>query len=501
MKRIEKNNDMLASLTEQNMELEPSRKRRRRAGPQFKSIQQHAQNLYSVINRGLSCNCSKPHQANLRLDDRLADGDDHDGNRSREPHLETPIVQFNVLFSVECKSSLQGVWQETEIRILDNEEMVAAASSSGDAYTVLRKSGDSTACNIGSVTDQAITAAQHLSMISTSSLNVANSPSNTTHRTFTLLPKKAVKFVEQPPITCSKPAIFKDKILSDVIKNGMKFADSPSTPVSIFYPSLSKEDYPNLVKIENLCMTIQQCMENIRFTHRCIGYMSFEAHYHLGLYLPSIPEKSRPNHKIKSLAKLLSPQQTSPHQFLAATGNLTLRRGDRLVLALTLASSVLQLYKTPWLREYWDKNDIMISGDCIRDVREQVYVSRSFPPTKGDSSNQAFMLPLRNVTLFALGIVLIELCLGQTLESMRGFEDQLDSSGNANVLTDWSTANRMTEAVYSEAGTRYGDAVRRCLHCDFDQRNTSLDNDAFRQAVYDGVVAPLQEDVNDFFQR
>jgi len=52
MKRIEKNNDLLANLTDQNMELEPARKRRRRAGPQFKSIQEHAANLYSVINKG-----------------------------------------------------------------------------------------------------------------------------------------------------------------------------------------------------------------------------------------------------------------------------------------------------------------------------------------------------------------------------------------------------------------------------------------------------------------
>ena len=107
---------------------------------------------------------------------------------------------------------------------------------------------------------------------------------------------------------------------------------------------------------------------------------------------------------------------------------------------------------------------------------------------------------LRNITLFALGVVLTELCLDQPLEAFRNLDDPLGPNGTANVLTDWSTANRMTEAVHSEAGAYYRDAVRRCIRCDFDQRSTNLDNDAFRQAVYHGMVAPLEDDVKDFFQ-
>ena len=53
----------------------------------------------------------------------------------------------------------------------------------------------------------------------------------------------------------------------------------------------------------------------------------------------------------------------------------------------------------------------MISRDCIVNVREQVYVSKSFPAEDKENASQSMTIPLRNVTLFALGIVLIELCL------------------------------------------------------------------------------------------
>jgi len=42
------------------------------------------------------------------------------------------------------------------------------------------------------------------------------------------------------------------------------------------------------------------------------------------------------------------------------------------------------------------------------------------------------------------------------------------------------------------------DAVRRCVHGDFNQRKTNLEDDEFKQAVYEGVLVPLREVVKDF---
>jgi hypothetical protein len=80
---------------------------------------------------------------------------------------------------------------------------------------------------------------------------------------------------------------------------------------------------------------------------------------------------------------------------------------------------------------------------------------------------------------------------------MREDED-LGADGLPNFLTDYMTARRLVNEVYDEGGGRYGDAVRRCIHCEFDQRKVSLDVESFRQSFYHGVVQPLEDDWVDF---
>jgi hypothetical protein len=77
-------------------------------------------------------------------------------------------------------------------------------------------------------------------------------------------------------------------------------------------------------------------------------------------------------------------------------------------------------------------------------------------------------------------------------------EEDLGDDGLPNSLTDYMTARRLVNEVYDEGGGRYGDAVRRCINCEFDQRNESLDVEAFRQSFYQGVVHPLEDDWVDF---
>lgn len=50
----------------------------------------------------------------------------------------------------------------------------------------------------------------------------------------------------------------------------------------------------------------------------------------------------------------------------------------------------------------------------------------------------------------------------------------------------------------NEFGDRYADAVRRCIRCAFDTRKIDLEDGQFRGAVYEGVVAPLEENLRDF---
>lgn len=49
-----------------------------------------------------------------------------------------------------------------------------------------------------------------------------------------------------------------------------------------------------------------------------------------------------------------------------------------------------------------------------------------------------------------------------------------------------------------EPGKLYSEAVRRCIRCDFDRRDMDLDSENFQEAVFDGVVVPLDTTLQQF---
>jgi len=67
------------------------------------------------------------------------------------------------------------------------------------------------------------------------------------------------------------------------------------------------------------------------------------------------------------------------------------------------------------------------------------------------------------------------------------------------VFTDYSTAMRLLDngSIFEESGSElYESAVRHCIRCNFKPKSTDLEDDTFRQAVYSGVVALLEDQVN-----
>jgi hypothetical protein len=114
---------------------------------------------------------------------------------------------------------------------------------------------------------------------------------------------------------------------------------------------------------------------------------------------------------------------------------------------------------------------------------------------RGSSSS-----PIRNETVFALGISLIELSLGRTLRYFQT-KDDLGPDGEPNFLTDLSIAQRLvTEQVQEKEGARYANTVNRCINCIFDGFDPSLEDEQFRQAFYQSAVIPLKEVRDDFIK-
>ena len=113
------------------------------------------------------------------------------------------------------------------------------------------------------------------------------------------------------------------------------------------------------------------------------------------------------------------------------------------------------------------------------------------------ATDQPLCAEVRNQSMFALGIVLIELWFGETFEDLRETIG-LGPRGKVNAITDFATARRLSEAIYRDAGEWCGDAVRRCIYCDFNQRYSSLDAETLKEAVHRGVVLPLESHLSSF---
>lgn len=103
---------------------------------------------------------------------------------------------------------------------------------------------------------------------------------------------------------------------------------------------------------------------------------------------------------------------------------------------------------------------------------------------------------IRSKVLFALGLTLTELCFGKTLKNMQEPED-VDTS---EVATNMNCAFRLLESrsIWRNMGEVYEAVVRRCLNQTFDVQDMSFDNEDLQQQVYETVVMPLTDELDDF---
>lgn len=189
-----------------------------------------------------------------------------------------------------------------------------------------------------------------------------------------------------------------------------------------------------------------------------------------------------------------------------------LSRQQRLGLAVTLASSVLRFYNSPWLNETWGKSDISFfssgTGPDNRPSISEPYISRTFSahsdtPKRSESpttsKNQFLNGLIVNKILFALGVILIELCLNKPFEDLRATLNPT-LVGQATVADDFLVATRSIDEVYMKGGTEYGYVVQRCLRCEFGIQDSKkiFDFDGFRSLIYNFVVEPLEEDYKKY---
>jgi hypothetical protein len=172
-------------------------------------------------------------------------------------------------------------------------------------------------------------------------------------------------------------------------------------------------------------------------------------------------------------------------------------RRDHLQLAVTLASSVLQLHETPWLNDDWDIDDIVFIERPGMDAYEHPFVARHSDPASSTSINaipSSLAYVISNQTLYGLGIALIELWYGKTLAELHKARNGPGDSADTQLdfLTSFNTAFRLISELEDEAGEVYSDAVRRCIQCNFKSRARKFRDVQSQTAVFEGVVAQLK---------
>lgn len=273
-----------------------------------------------------------------------------------------------------------------------------------------------------------------------------------------------------------------------------------STRVVKFKPDprcITMADVPQEPAVYYDCESISDICSTVCSAHESktpIGFLVDEENERHKHYIYKTNTTTGPDIRSKSLGDLLSCSvQGSP------SGPLS--KKDCLQIAVTLASSVLQLDGTSWLTSHWSSTDIFFHEKsnqkshlsylypylswkrCITDLNAVPFdplFSRSFG--------------IRSEVLFALGLTLIELCFGKTLADLRVPED-----GDANeAASTMRMAERLCNSVYYAMGTSYGDAVRRCLYQPFDVRQMNFDNEELQEKVFEGIVTPLSDDLNAF---
>ncbi|KLP21356.1 uncharacterized protein LW94_10531 [Fusarium fujikuroi] len=169
--------------------------------------------------------------------------------------------------------------------------------------------------------------------------------------------------------------------------------------------------------------------------------------------------------------------------------------GDKLRLAWMIACGVLQMQGTPWVADIPRSEDIFIAQKGVHQF-QHVFVLRHFPE---DPRVNASVSP-NNPFMLYLGILLIELILGQSIATLDSPQTQTLEPGLPRHILDYEAANKLLGRVMMTGGSGYYNAVERCLRSDM-QIGASGKSCCFQGDVISGVLDPLEQDLRRLVAR
>ena len=181
--------------------------------------------------------------------------------------------------------------------------------------------------------------------------------------------------------------------------------------------------------------------------------------------------------------------------------------GERLSIAVTVASNYLQLCGTSWINDDWSSKSVMIyyqeapsiNGFAIKNVHPYVdWISDSQGSTLPDRDIRGSLIPrslgfwVRSESLATLGLTLIEICLGRTLESIARERNGSAFSDSDIAESRLELGSDLVKDVYRCVFSSYGQVIERCLRCPWECNVSDIvNNDDFQQHIFEDIVKPL----------
>lgn len=186
-----------------------------------------------------------------------------------------------------------------------------------------------------------------------------------------------------------------------------------------------------------------------------------------------------------SSEKLAMTKETSLADLLRADSPVRLTRVQRYGIALTLASSHLQLHSTPWLKEYWTSEDVLFPTEH---TNLAVLHGEPYILAHVDSTTNNTLVAKKDRSFSTLGIVLLELCFGCRLEDHKMWQTPGYAALQNDPMMRQTVACEWLDEVQGEAGEDYANAVNWTLR----QSPAMLKDEKWREEFAQNAVQPLQ---------
>ncbi|KAL9576250.1 MAG: hypothetical protein Q9212_007258 [Teloschistes hypoglaucus] len=280
-----------------------------------------------------------------------------------------------------------------------------------------------------------------------------------------------------------------------------------SVKKSVRFDALAIQDRSTTLQSSSPVQVLDETLKEISSLCEMVQ-IPMEQEAHLGF----LKDKSVDGHQHNTFLTKNSIGPTTHHSSLREWLEVSRQQGrehglgweDSLRIAITLASSVIQLDGTGWLKSHWSSQDIIFplpevsKDDGQHEINHShPYATSNFNPHNPSTDAQTSTINPSTLVdcgaLVALGVTLVELCFGRAIEQLRKPQDDCANA----AMTRWNTACRLQNYVYSERGEKYGSVVKRCLEGRFDVASNSLEDEDLQQAVVNLVVVPLQTELRN----